>query len=145
MGHSLGEYVAACVAGVFGIEDGLILVAERARLMDALPHNGAMSTVFCDVATSRAALNGHEGEVAIAALNGPTSTVVSGARAAVEKVVQVLETQGINSKPLNVSHAFHSPLMEPMLAEYKSALERVAFATPHLDIVSNLTGKRAGA
>ena len=145
MGHSLGEYVAACVAGVFGIEDGLILVAERARLMDALPHNGAMSTVFCDVATARAALNGHEGEVAIAALNGPTSTVVSGARAAVEKVVQVLETQGINSKPLNVSHAFHSPLMEPMLAEYKSALERVAFATPHLDIVSNLTGKRAGA
>jgi acyl transferase domain-containing protein/NAD(P)-dependent dehydrogenase (short-subunit alcohol dehydrogenase family)/acyl carrier protein len=145
MGHSLGEYVAACVAGVFGVEEGLMLVAERARLMDALPRNGAMATAFCDAATARAALNGYEREVVIAALNGPTSTVVSGARAAVEEVVHALDAQGINSKLLNVSHAFHSPLMEPMLAEYKSALERVAFATPHLDIVSNLTGKRAGA
>jgi acyl transferase domain-containing protein/acyl carrier protein len=144
MGHSLGEYVAACVAGVFSVEDGLLLVAERARLMDALPRSGSMATAFCDVATVEAALAGRESEASIAALNGPTSTVVSGARAAIEDIVRAFAVQGIRAKQLNVSHAFHSPLMEPMLAEYEAALRRVDFAPPRLDVISNLTGKRAG-
>jgi acyl transferase domain-containing protein/acyl carrier protein len=144
MGHSLGEYVAACVAGVFSVEDGLLLVAERARLMDALPRNGSMATAFCGVATVEAALAGRESEVSIAALNGPTSIVVSGARAAIEDIVRAFAVQGIRAKELNVSHAFHSPLMEPMLAEYEAVLRRVDFAPPRLDVISNLTGKRAG-
>ena len=143
MGHSVGEYAAACAAGVFSLEQGLELVATRARLMDALPRDGVMATVFCDEDTARATLEQCGAERAsIAALNGPENTVISGAREDIERVISKLAAHGTNAKPLNVSHAFHSPLMEPMLADYERALANVDFAAPRFDLISNLTGER---
>ena len=144
LGHSLGEYVAACVAGVFPLEDGLRLVAARARLMQALPAGGEMAVVFADEGRVAAALRGLP-DVSMAALNGPANTVVSGRGEAVQAVRQVLELEGIRSRALRVSHAFHSPLMEPMVAAFTEAASRVRFSAPKIALISNLTGKRVEA
>ncbi len=145
MGHSVGEYVAACVAGVFSLEDGLKLIAARGRLMQALPQNGAMVSVLADEAKVTAAVQRLGGAVAIAAINGPQSIVISGASAAVAAIVRELEAEGIKTKPLQVSHAFHSPLMEPMLAEFAQVASEVAYARPRISLISNLTGDLIGA
>ena len=94
MGHSVGEYVAACVAGVFGLEDGLKLDAERGRLMQALPRAGEMVTVLADEGQVAAAIRGYEREVSLAGINGPQSIVISGAREAVGAVVSELARRG---------------------------------------------------
>ena len=143
MGHSVGEYVAACVAGVFGLEDGLTLIAERGRLMQALPRDGSMVAVLATEAQVRDAIR-HADDVSIAAINGPKSVVLSGKTTTVDKIVALLEAQGVRSKRLSVSHAFHSPLMAPMQAEFERAAQRVKFARPKIPLVSNLTGERAG-
>lgn len=145
MGHSVGEFVAACVAGVFSLEDGLRLICARARLMGALPPGGTMVAVFSDEETVLRELAASEGNVAIAAVNGPTNTVISGACAAVEKVVARLAARGIDTQRLAVSHAFHSSLMEPMLAEFAAELAKVTFSSPRITVVSNLTGRVAGS
>ena len=141
LGHSLGEYVAACVAGVFGLEDALALVAERARLMQSLPAGGAMAAVFADEARVRDALAPVAARVGVAAVNAPESVVISGEAAAVRATLATLEAAGVRSKPLSVSHAFHSPLVAPILP----ALQRAAAATrhqpPRLELISNLTGQ----
>ena len=146
LGHSVGEYVAACLAGVFSLEDGLRLIAARGRLMQALPPGGVMVAVQADEARVRAALAPFKGSVDLAAVNAPTSVVVSGARSAVEQVCASLAALGVRTKPLAVSHAFHSPLMDPMRAEFEREAARVSFAAPTLPLVSNLTGEgfRAG-
>ena len=118
MGHSVGEYVAACIAGVFGLEDGLKLISARARLMQQLPQNGTMVAVLADQARVAPVVEPLAEEVSIAAINGPQQVVISGAKRAVESVVGQLEAEGVKSKTLAVSHAFHSPLMEPMLDEF---------------------------
>ena len=115
MGHSVGEYVAACVAGLFSLEDGLKLIAERGRLMQALPSGGRMAAVFADATKVTRAIGPYARTVSIAAINGPDNTVISGVGADVQAIVDKLLAEGIESKPLAVSHAFHSPLMEPML------------------------------
>ena len=115
MGHSVGEYVAACVAGVFSLEDGLKLIAERGGLMQALPAGGEMAAVFADEATVAEAIRPLTAQVSIAAINGPDNVVISGDGTAVQHVLGQLQARGIKSKRLTVSHAFHSPLMEPML------------------------------
>lgn len=143
MGHSVGEYVAACVAGVFSLEDGLKLIAARARLMQALPSDGAMVAVFATQAQVEVAIQPHEREVAIAAMNGPQSIVISGKRDVVETVIAELQTQGIKTKQLNVSHAFHSPLMEPMLAEFETIAATINFSSPRIKLISNVTGALA--
>ncbi len=139
MGHSVGEYVAACVAGVFSLEDGLRLIAERGRLMQALPEGGVMVAVFASEEKVAAAISSYR--VAIAAINGPDNVVLSGEKNAVEEVVRKLAAQGVQSKPLNVSHAFHSPLMLPMLDEFAKVVNTITFHEPKLPLISNLTAQ----
>ncbi|MBX9391076.1 type I polyketide synthase, partial [Streptomonospora nanhaiensis] len=144
LGHSLGEYTAACVAGVFSPADAARLVTTRARLMAALPR-GRMAAVMAgeDAVAPLAAAEG--GAVAVAAVNGARSTVVSGPGPAVERVCAALRERGVRTSPLAVSHAFHSPMMEPMLAEFAEAAAGVAFSAPRLPVVSNVTGELVGA
>ncbi len=141
LGHSVGEYVAACVAGVFSLEDGLKLIAERSRLMQALPPGGEMAAVFAPETTVRAAVAPYGRQVAIAALNGPQNVVISGEGVAVLAVLQKLEASGISARRLTVSHAFHSPLMEPILAAFEQRAASVAYAEPQIDLISNVTGQ----
>jgi malonyl CoA-acyl carrier protein transacylase len=143
MGHSVGEYVAACVAGVFSLEDGLKLIAHRGRLMQALPANGKMVSVLADVATITRAIESCRMEVAIAAFNGSESLVISGEQTQVDVVKANLDSLGIKTKELNVSHAFHSPLMEPMLAEFETIAKQVTYHSPRIPLISNVTGHRA--
>jgi acyl transferase domain-containing protein/7-keto-8-aminopelargonate synthetase-like enzyme/acyl carrier protein len=145
IGHSVGEYVAACVAGVFGLEDGLRLIAERAGLMQALPAGGAMVAVRAPEEQVRRAMGGHEKSVAIAALNGPHDVVISGERRAVEAVCARLRAEGAAAQALTVSHAFHSPLMEPMLADFERVARSVHFREPDIELISNATGRLAAA
>ncbi|MGF1512797.1 MAG: beta-ketoacyl synthase N-terminal-like domain-containing protein [Elainellaceae cyanobacterium] len=143
MGHSVGEYVAACVAGVFSLEDGLKLIAERGRLMQALPANGMMAAVFADVDRVAEAIAPYSDHVAIAALNGPQNTVISGERKAVQKVLEQLESQRIEIFPLRVSHSFHSPLMEAMLPSFTEVLQTIETHSPTVPLIKNLTGSVA--
>ena len=140
MGHSVGEYVAACLAGVFTLEDGLYLISQRARLMQALPAGGCMEAVLASAAQVDEAIKPYK-ELAIAAYNGPRSHVISGEREAVKAVVAQLKSENIECKPLKTSHAFHSPLMEPMLEEFQQLIAKVKFSPPQYPVISNLTGK----
>ena len=142
MGHSVGEYVAACVAGVFSLEDGLKLIATRARLMDAVPREGSMAAVFASAQTVEAALGG-AADVSIAAVNGPGAVVISGRKAAVAGVLGALGAQGVRCKELNTSNAFHSAVMEPMLDEFEAAAAKVSYGEPYTTIILNRTGKPA--
>jgi len=141
MGHSVGEYVAACVAGVFSLEDALKLIVERARLMQALPPGGKMAAVFATEVRVAEAIAPYTETVAIAAFNSPQNVVISGAGHAVQAILQQLETDGIQSRPLSVSHAFHSPLMEPMLTAFEQQAKEVVYAEPRIDLISNVTGQ----
>jgi thioester reductase-like protein len=140
LGHSVGEYAAACVADVLDFEQGLALIAERGRLMQALPDGGAMAAVTADESRVARALAPFAGEVAIAAINGPDDVVISGARAAVEQVVTALARDGVRAKYLPVSHAFHSPLMDPVLDAFERRAASLRFAAPRIRLVSNVTG-----
>ena len=144
LGHSVGEYVAACVAGVFSWEDALRLVAARGRLMQSLPSGGQMSAVSADESRVRAALAAHGPGVAVAALNGPDDTVISGPGASVQAVCAALAADGVRCEPLAVSHAFHSSLMDPVLDAFEREAGKVAFAPPRLTLVSDLSGRIAG-
>jgi acyl transferase domain-containing protein/NADPH:quinone reductase-like Zn-dependent oxidoreductase len=142
MGHSLGEYTAACIAGVFSLEDGLRLVAERGRLMAAVPAGGAMAAVFTDYEIVKQTLKSFP-TVSVAAVNGPANVVLSGAGAAVESALEAFEAQGIGARHLAVSNAFHSPQVEPILDPFEAVVEQVELAEPQIPIVSNLTGDLA--
>ncbi len=141
MGHSVGEYVAACIAGVFSLEDGLKLIATRGRLMQALPPNGQMVSAITTEEHLLPLLQPYRHAVSIAAINGPESVVISGETSAIEAIVQTLQAQQIKTKRLQVSHAFHSPLMEPMLAEFEQVAKQVTYSSPNIDIISNVTGQ----
>ncbi len=141
MGHSVGEYVAACIAGVFSLTDGLKLIAQRARLMQALPAGGTMAAVLAGTERVAAAIAPYPDTVAIAALNGPRNTVISGLAADVQAIVGKLSAEGIASQILEVSHAFHSPLIRPMVSEFRKTAEEIAYSPPKIRLVGNLTGK----
>ena len=145
MGHSVGEYVAACLAGVFSLEDGLKLIAERGRLMQSLPQNGAMVSLLAESGQVIEAIKPYQKEVAIAAFNGDKSIVISGKKTAVFKVAQELETQGVKAKTLKVSHGFHSPLMKPILTDFERVARQVKYSLPQIEIISNVTGELATA
>ena len=140
LGHSVGEYVAACIAGVFSLEDGLRLIAERGRLMGALPPGGAMAAAFADEQTVTEIIQPLGDSVTIATLNGPENTVISGTEAVVTAAMDALKKQGIKARRLNVSHAFHSSLMEPMLPDFEQVLGSIPFQRPRLRFAANVTG-----
>ncbi|MEX0741212.1 MAG: type I polyketide synthase, partial [Phycisphaeraceae bacterium] len=139
-GHSVGEYVAACRAGVFSLEDGLRLIAARGRLMQALPQNGVMIVVNAAPDAVETLLRENETRVAIAARNAPLNTTISGEAEAVRAVAAELQEKGYRTKELAVSHPFHSPLMDPMLEEFREVAESVRFCRPERHLISNLTG-----
>ncbi|VWD61764.1 polyketide synthase [Burkholderia lata] len=141
MGHSIGEYAAACIAGVFSIEDGCRLVTARGRLMDTLTGPGRALAVFANVRHVADALRDYPGRAAIAADNAPESVLVSGDPDAIESIEQLFAAQGIATKALAASRAFHSPLMEPMLAEFGAVAATVQYRAPAMPIVSNVTGR----
>ncbi|MCC7358230.1 MAG: amino acid adenylation domain-containing protein [Anaerolineales bacterium] len=146
LGHSVGEYAAACAAGVFEVETGLALIAARGRLMQALPAGGAMAAVFAGEAVVAAAIAPYAERVSLAALNGPDNTVISGAGEAVAAITAQLTAQGIKCQALAVSHAFHSPLMAPMLAEFERLAAETHMQAPTGPVlISNVTGAQQTA
>nr|WP_293093854.1 beta-ketoacyl synthase N-terminal-like domain-containing protein [Okeania sp. SIO2F4] len=142
IGHSVGEYVAACVAGVFSLEDGLKLIASRGRLMQQLPSGGEMFSVMASESYVREAIASVP-QISIAAINGPESVVISGESVAVRSLVNSLDLSGIKTKQLQVSHAFHSPLMEPMLKVFEAVANQITYKNPQIPIISNVTGTTA--
>ncbi len=144
-GHSIGEISAAHVAGVLPLPDAARLVAVRARLMQALPEGGAMVAVRATEDEVRDLLDAEAGRLAVAAVNGPDAVVVSGDTEAAERVAAVLAGRGHKTKRLDVSHAFHSPHVDAVLDEFRTALSPLAFAPPTIPVVSTVTGEVATA
>ena len=143
LGHSVGEVVAAHLAGVFDLEDACRLITARGRLMQQLPAGGGMVAVLAPPERLQSWLEPRPA-LAIAALNGPANTVISGPRADLEALVLLAEQAGLACHPLAVSHAFHSPAMQPMLAGFERELRQLRFRLPRRALVSNLTGQLAG-
>ncbi|TXC66088.1 acyltransferase domain-containing protein [Piscinibacter aquaticus] len=141
VGHSVGEFAAAAVAGVFSIEDGARLIAARGRLMQALPAGGVMVSVQGDAALVQREVAACPDKVSVAAYNAPGNLVIAGAKAEVEAIAARLAAQGLRTQALQVSHAFHSPLMAPMLDELRRVAAGVAHSAPTLNWISNLTGE----
>ncbi len=134
IGHSVGELVAACLAGVFSLEDGLALIAERGRLVGELPA-GAMLAVSATEEETRP-----YADLSVAAVNAPAAHVVSGSEAAIERARRDLEKRGVPCRRLHTSHAFHSSMMDPALAAFREAVARVELSPPSIPFLSNLTG-----
>ncbi|OBK66680.1 type I polyketide synthase [Mycobacterium sp. 1165178.9] len=142
MGHSVGEIAAACVAGVLSLADAARMVAARGRLMAGLPAGGVMVAVGAGEAEVAGLLND---EVSIAAVNGPNAVVLSGGQTPVEALADRLAREGRRVHRLAVSHAFHSPLMQPMVADFSAAVAGIEVGAPRIGLVSNVTGRLAGA
>ncbi len=144
LGHGMGEYSAAHVAGVFSLEEGLMLVARLGKLMQSLPPGGQMAVAMADEARVAAAVATCE-DVWVAAVNAPDRVVISGRHDALQAVLARLEAQGIATRRLPGSHAFHCPLMKAVLEDFQSYCRKVTFRPPKLEIVCSVDGRRGGA
>jgi acyl transferase domain-containing protein/SAM-dependent methyltransferase len=144
LGHSVGEYAAAVIAGAVSLDDALRLVATRGRLLQSLPRTGAMAAVHAPLAVVERAVEREPG-VGVAAINGPDAVVVSGTMAGVEAVEARLQAAGVDVQRLHVSHAFHSALVEPILDEWEVAAALPAWTAPRVPFVSSVTGGPATA
>lgn len=146
MGHSLGEYVAACIAGVFSLEDALQLVAARGRLMQqsAAYQPGEMAVVFTGEAQVRAAIAPFADRVSIAAINGPETVVISGEQTAVQAILDQLKAAKVRGRRLAISIAGHSPLMDPVLDEFEQIAATITYHPPKIEIISGVTGQPIG-
>ncbi|MBE7384660.1 MAG: SDR family NAD(P)-dependent oxidoreductase [Leptolyngbya sp. SIO1E4] len=136
IGHSIGEYVAACLAGVFSLEDALALVTVRGQLMQQLPSGSMLA-----VPLSEKEVQPWLGEtLSLATINGEASCVISGATEAIAALQHQLSSAGIESRRLHTSHAFHSPMMEPILEAFQERVQQVNLTSPQISYISNLTG-----
>ncbi len=136
IGHSIGEYVAACIAGVFALRDGLDLVALRGKLMQSMPH-GAMLAVRLPQAELE---TWRSPEISVAAINSPVNSVVSGPLEAIDALAGTLQKKGVVAKRLHTSHAFHSAMMDPIRGPFIEAVKRIHLRSPGVRYISNLTG-----
>jgi acyl transferase domain-containing protein len=139
-GHSVGELVAAHVAGVWPLAEAVTVVVERGRLMGALPAGGAMAAIATGEDQLRALLARLDVQVDLAAVNGPSAVVISGDAAAVDAVASACRADGVRTRPLRTSHAFHSGRMRPILDEFAGVMRAVTGAAPQITVMSNLTG-----
>ncbi|HET6143117.1 MAG TPA: beta-ketoacyl synthase N-terminal-like domain-containing protein [Candidatus Acidoferrales bacterium] len=144
LGHSVGEYVAACVAGIYSLANGLKLIVGRARLMQAVSGMGAMCAAMTDENKVKVALAGLESRISIAALNAPENTVLSGYESDLQIAEDRLRQAGVRVQRLAVSHAFHSPQMEEMETAFEQLASDVQFNSPRIRLVSSVTGQLIG-
>lgn len=137
IGHSIGEYVAACLSGVFTLPDAAKLIAARGRLMEQMPSGGMLAVPLSE---SEAALLG-QGCLDLAAVNAPYMSVLSGQHEAIDRVATQLSERGLQVRKLHTSHAFHSAMMDPILEPFETLVESVERKSPRIPFISNLTGK----
>ncbi|MDH6063740.1 type I polyketide synthase [Umezakia ovalisporum] len=142
LGHSVGEYVAACLAGVFSLKDGLKLIASRGCLMQALP-SGKMLSIRSNEIGVKALIAPYSAEVSIAAVNGQQSVVISGKAEIIDNLAAQFALEGIKTHPITVSHAFHSPMMTAMLKAFRDVASTISYRSPSLSLISNVTGQLA--
>jgi acyl transferase domain-containing protein len=140
IGHSVGEISAACVAGVLDLDDAIRFVVARGRLMGELPPGGKMLALGTDLEQARRFVKGREADVSIATVNGPQAVVVSGRGETIDAIRELAAEAGLRSTPLEVSHAFHSPLMDPILAELAEVAASMRIAPARIPIASNVSG-----
>jgi acyl transferase domain-containing protein/surfactin synthase thioesterase subunit/acyl carrier protein len=144
LGHSIGEVTAAAVAGVFSLEDAARLVCARGRLMQALPKGGAMLSIAAPEAAVLEALQPFAASVSLAALNGPLSVVIAGVDRDVAAIADTFAARGVQTRQLSVSHAFHSPLIDPMLPDFREVAANLSYHKPRVPLVSTTEGGVAG-
>ncbi|WP_125557297.1 non-ribosomal peptide synthetase/type I polyketide synthase [Pseudoalteromonas rubra] len=140
--HSVGEYAAACIAGVFSLTDAIKLIAERGRLMNALADNGRMVTARCERALADALMTDIAGQLSVSAYHGESGVVFSGHNSAMDTLCQALDDAGIRHKAINTARAFHSPLMQPMLSEFAEVAAQVTYHQPTIPFISSVTGQQ---
>ncbi|MEU0507109.1 SDR family NAD(P)-dependent oxidoreductase [Nocardia sp. NPDC005998] len=145
IGHSIGELAAAYAAGVWSLPDACTLVVARGRLMGALPAGGAMLAVALPADRAAQVLAEFSERVSMAAVNGPSSVVLSGTTEAIEAIAERLAVDGVRTSRLRVSHAFHSALMEPMLDEFRTVAQGLTYRRPNIPMLSNVSGLVAEA
>lgn len=141
VGHSIGELAGACISGVFSLEDALRIVVKRGQLMGSVNARGKMAAVFTTENEAKTLLQDLSLAVDVAAINAPTTLVISGTAESVDAAIDTFTQKNIDSRYLEVSQAFHSVLMEPILNEFRQALSDIAFSAPKLKLISNLTGQ----